>query len=157
MTTERRGLIGDLLVFVAAVLLLASLFLTWSHQVPQGLLKLAGASQALAGIPRDPTAWQVYSAADVVLALLAGGLFTVALIGTASARMVLFAAALLGLVFVIHAAGVPPTNGVAGVLPALHAPAGVEASAGGSGAGVSVAIVALGLALSGLGLSFTAD
>lgn len=156
MTSERRGLLADLLVLLAAVLLLASLFETWSHQLSGGVLRVAGASQALAGVPRDPTAWQVYSAADVVLALLAAGLLTVALIGSPPARMVLFGAALLGLVFVIHAAGVPPTNGVADVLAALHVPASVAGSPG-SGAGVSTAIVALGLALSGLGLSFTAD
>ncbi|MGI8902363.1 MAG: hypothetical protein ACR2IP_01565 [Solirubrobacteraceae bacterium] len=155
MSRERRGLIADVLVLLAALLLGASLFLTWSHQLPDPVLRVAGASQALAGVPRDPTAWQVYSAADVVLALLAAGLFTAALIGTPVARMGLFAAALVGLAFVIHAAGVPPTSGVADVLPVLHVPPSVAAA--GSGAGISVAIVALGLALSGLALSFTAD
>ena len=99
------------------------------------------------GFPRDPTGWQVYSVADVMLAALAIGLVYVSFLGTRTARAVVLVPAALGLAFVVHALSVPPTNGV---LVSTVAQAG-------SGAGEVVAIVGLVVAMAGLGLSFTAD
>ena len=156
MNKEQREVIGDWLIVLGALMLFVSLFLTWSHQLSGPLLAVSGASQALSGVPRDPTAWQVYSAVDVLLALLAAGLFGVALIGSRPARIAAAFATGLALVFVIHAAHSPPSNGVANVLPTLSIPAELR-PAPTPGAGVAVAIVALGLGLGGLLLSFTAD
>ena len=62
------------MVIVGSVGLAASLFLAWSHQFSRAFLAEWGSSAQLQGIPHDPTAWQVYSTADVVLAVLAAAL-----------------------------------------------------------------------------------
>jgi hypothetical protein len=127
-----REAVADWLMLLGALVLVLSLFLTWSHQHPLG-----------AGIARDPTGWQVYSIADVILGVLGGALVYVSFLGTRRARAVALVPALVGLAFVIHALGVPPTNGGSG--------------AAGSGAGEVVALIGLSVAILGLGLSFTAD
>jgi len=139
-------------MLLGAVVLFVSLFLTWSHQLPAAvLIRLAG-SPALQGVPRDPTAWQVYSVADVLLALLAAGLLAVALRGRSNrVRVAVLAGVALALAFVIHAASVPPTNGVLLVNP-VDVPQYLPRAAT-SGAGETVAIVALGLAAAGLLIS----
>ncbi len=49
--------------------LFGSLFLTWSHQFSAGVPGANGGHRPqLNGVPHDPTAWQVYSVADVLLA-----------------------------------------------------------------------------------------
>lgn len=126
---------ADWLMLVGAIVLVLSLFFTWSHQ------------RALAGMARDPTGWQVYSTADVLLALLAAALVYVSFLGTRRARALALVPVAVGLAFVIHALGVPPTNG------ALAA----GADQAGSGAGEIVALIGLGVAVTGLLLSFTAD
>ena len=136
MSRGLREAVADWLMLVGAVVLVVSLFLAWSHQHP-----VAGAA---AGIPRDPTGWQVYSAADVLLALLGAALVYVSFLGTRRARGIAVLPAAIGLAFVIHALGVPPTNG-----------AGLQRA--GSGAGEVVALIGLGCATLGLALSFTAD
>jgi hypothetical protein len=150
----REG-IADWLIVFGALLLLLSLFLTWSHQFTNTFVQEVGADQ-LRGIPRDPTAWQVYSIADVLLALLAGALVVAALVAGRGARISALVAALVGLVFTIHAANVAPTNGVNIATPnagVAHLVPGTATSGGGE----VVAIVALGIAIAGLALSFTAD
>lgn len=112
-------------------MLLVALFLPWSHQ------------RASPGFPHSPTAWQVYSIVDVLLAVLAGGLLAVALLGGRTARVVVLLGAALALAFTVHALGVPPSNGAIAGSPA-------------SGAGEPTAIVALAVAIAGLALSFTA-
>jgi hypothetical protein len=134
-----REAVADWLMLLGAIVLALSLFLAWSHQHPVG--------GAAAGIPRDPTGWQVYSVADVILAALAAALVYVSFLGTRRARAFALVLAAIGLAFVIHALGVPPTDG---------AFAAGSASAG-SGAGEVVALVGLGVAIGGLALSFTAD
>jgi hypothetical protein len=135
-----------------AIGLFVSLFLTWSHQLPRPVLDAVGASPVLRGVPADPTAWQVYSAVDVLLALLAASLVAVAVLGASRrVRVALLVAAGIGLAFAVHARSVPPTNGALIVNPAaapayLHDPAT-------PGTGETVAIIALGLAGAGLGLS----
>jgi hypothetical protein len=107
-------------------------------------------------VARDPTAWQVYSAADIVLALLAIGLLVSALFGTRGGRWVAAVAAGIALAFVIHALAVPPTDGANIFNPALSVPD--YASPGSTaGPGETVALIGLLLALTGLGMSFTAD
>jgi len=64
------------------------------------------------------------------------------------------AAVALALAFVIHAASVPPTNGVLLVNPA-DVPAYLPHAAR-SGAGETVALVALAFAATGLGVSLLA-
>ena len=152
---EIREGIADWLIVFGALLLLLSLFLTWSHQFTNTFVHEVGADQ-LRGIPRDPTAWQVYSITDVLLALLAGALVVAALVAGRGARISALVAAVLALVFTIHAANVAPTNGVNIAAP----DAGVThllPSTATSGGGEVVAIVALGIAIVGLALSFTAD
>ena len=89
-------------MLIGGPLLAVSEFMVWSHQFSAGFMVRYGTTPALAGIPRDPTAWQVYSVVDVLLAVLAAGLFAVALRGARPARI----AVLLGLVvaLAVHAA-----------------------------------------------------
>jgi hypothetical protein len=143
------------MIVFGALLLLLSLFLTWSHQFTSAFVREVGADQ-LRGIPRDPTAWQVYSIADVLLALLAGALVAAALVAGRGARISALVAAALALVFTIHAASVAPTNGVNIAVPDAGVAHLVPSSATSAG-GEVVAIVALGIAIAGLALSFTAD
>jgi hypothetical protein len=155
-TKENRERFADWLIVVGALALLGSLFLTWSHQFSPGFLSTFGSSQLLAGVPRDPTGWQVYSTADIVLALLAVGLVATALLGTRTWRFVVSAAALIALAFTLHALGAPPTNGANIFNPSLSVP---DYASPGSTAGIgeTVALIGLALALVGLLLSFTAD
>jgi hypothetical protein len=155
VSEARRESVADRLIVLSAGALFLSLFLTWSHQFSMAFITRAGAAVQLHGVAPSPTAWQVYSVADLLLALLAGALLWVALIGGRVARVIALLAALLGLAFTIHALAAPPTNGVNVADPALgtgYAPASPSA-----GGGEIVAIAALALAIAGLGLSFTAD
>ncbi len=138
---------------IAGLALLGSLFLPWSHQLSGSVLAQYGATAALEGVPRNPTAWQVYSAVDVILALLAAALLAGALRGGRPARLGLMAALVIAVAFTLHALSTPPTNGAtlfeAGVGYAPESPA--------AGPGETLALVALGLGLGGLALSLTAD
>lgn len=157
MSKETREALSDWFVVAGALLLLGSLFLTWSHQLSPSLLALFGSDGPLRGVPRDPTAWQVYSTGDVVLAVLAAWLLTVALIGSRAARLVALFASALGLAFVLHALSSPPTNGAANIFnPASRVPNYLPLSPG-AGVGETVALIALGLATAGLALSLTVD
>jgi hypothetical protein len=156
VTYARRERLADWLIVVGAVGLLVSLFLTWSHQFSPGFLAVWGASDQLRGVPHDPTAWQLYSSADVILALVALGLLAVALAGSRSARLVALLAAAIGLGFTLHALSSPPTNGANIFNPSLSVPNYVSSSPS-AGLGETIAISALGVALAGLALSFTAD
>ncbi len=139
-----------------AVILFASLFFTWSHQFSPAFLLAFGSSDVLQGVPHDPTAWQVYSVADVLLALLAVALVAVALFGDRRVRMVATAVSAIALGFTLHAVSAPPTSGANIFNPAFDVPhyASPGATAGG---GETIAIFALVLALAGLAVSFTAD
>ena len=151
MTRELREVIADWLILFGALGLLVSLFLPWSHQFSRAFLAEWARSGALRDVPENPTAWQVYSVADVILALVAGGLIAVAMIGGRAARLVVLAGGGIVLAFTVHALSVPPTNGANLSLPGLAANAPASAS------GEVVAIAALGTAIAGLLLSFTAD
>ena len=156
MSKDRREDIADWLIVAGSVALFGSLFLTWSHQFGKGFVTEFGASELLRGVPRDPSAWQVYSAMDVVLALLAAGLLAVALIGNRPARLIALAGAAVALAFSLHARSHPPTNGVNVYNPTLRVREYVHNPAV-AGPGETVAIAALAVAIAGLGLSFTAD
>ena len=151
-----RETISDWLMAIAGPLLLGSLFLTWSHQLSAPLRARYGATAALSGVPVDPTAWQVYSAADAFLAAVAVGLFVVALLGGRGRRVVLALGLAVALAFVVHALSVPPTNGAAVFDPSL-VPPGYTANTVTSGAGEVLALVALVLGAVGVALGFTAD
>ena len=151
-----RETVSDWLMAIAGPLLLGSLFLTWSHQLSAGIRTRFGATAALAGVPADPTAWQVYSGADVLLALVAGGLMAVALWGGRARRIALALALVVALAFVIHALSVPPTNGALLFDPTLTPP-GYAANAVSSGTGEVLALVALVLGGAGVALAFTVD
>src|ERR1700749_715718 len=73
-----RETVADWLMTVAALILLLSLFLPWSHQFSASFLAHHRGSAVLEGVPRDPDAWQVYSGAAVLLPRLAGGLLAFA-------------------------------------------------------------------------------
>jgi hypothetical protein len=148
--------VADWMMMVAALALLASLFLPWSHQLSGAVRAQYGASAALQGVPSDPTAWQVYSAVDVLLALLAGGLVAGALRGGRAARLGLMAALALAAAFTLHALSTPPTNGATLFDPTLNPP-GYTLNSPSAGTGETLALIALGLGLGGLALSFTAD
>ena len=145
--------IGRRLLLLGPLVLLGSLFLTWSHQLPPSLVSAAGAG-AFTGVPRDPTAWQVYSAVDVLLALLAGALVAAGLGGGRRARLWVGVAAVIALAFVIHAVSVPPTDGALAVDSARPA-AGYIPDGAGAGVGETVAIVGLLASLSGLVITAT--
>jgi hypothetical protein len=141
-------------MMAAAVLLLISLFLVWTHQLSAAVVNKYGATGTFDGIPRNPNAWQVYTSADVLLALLSVGLMLAAFRGGRTFRMVLTAAVAIALAFVVHALGTPPTNGASVFDPATRSYVATGAHAG---IGVTVALVALGAAAAGLLLSLTAD
>jgi hypothetical protein len=149
-----RETVADWLMTVAALILLLSLFLAWSHQFSAAFLAQHRGSAFLQGVPRDPDAWQVYSVADVLLALLAGGLLAVALWGGRARRLALAIALVVAFVFTIHAMSVPPTNGAVLFDPATSRYVATGAT---SGAGETVAFVALLLGAAGVGLSYSVD
>jgi hypothetical protein len=145
------------LTVLGAVGLFASLFLSWSHQLPASVLAVAGSSPALRGVPHDPTAWQVYSIVDVLLALLAGALLAVALAGRSRrARVVVLIGGAIAFAFVVHALSVPPTNGVLVLNPVASSPQYVQVAAT-SASGEVVALVALIVSGVGLVLSLATD
>jgi hypothetical protein len=150
-----RETIADWLMLIGALVLFGSLFLTWSHQFSPAFYAEWGGSSALAGVPRDPTAWQVYSVVDVLLALAAGALLAVALRGGRTAHWLTLLALFVALAFVLHAAGDPPTSGADLLGAATHAP-GYTPNMPRAGTGETVAIGALGLGIAGLLLSLTA-
>jgi len=156
VTRGQRKALATWLSAIGAVVLLVSLFLPWTHQLPPRLLALAGVADALRGVPSDPTAWQVYSSVDALLAFLAAAVFVVALAGGRPARIAALLATALALAFVVHAAVVPPTNGLDNVLPALQTESELRRAVS-SGPGAIVAIAALLAAIIGLELSLTAD
>ncbi len=152
----RRETLGDWLTIVGAIALLASLFLSWSHQFSPAFLAQWGSSDLLRGVARDPSAWQLYSVADVLLAVLAASLVGVALVGKRAVHLVAMLAAAVALAFTAHALSVPPTNGANLFDPALNPPAYV-ASSPAAGTGETVAIAGIGVALVGLLLSFSGE
>jgi hypothetical protein len=151
-----RETIADWLMLIGALVLLGSLFLTWSHQFSPAFYSEWGGSSALVGVPRDPTAWQVYSVADVLLALGAGALLAVALLGGRTARWLTLLAFAVAPVFVLHAVSHPPTD-AANLLGAASQTPGYSPNMPRAGTGETVAIAALGLGIGGLLLSLTAD
>jgi hypothetical protein len=134
------------------VLLFVSLFLTWSHQFSTPFFQQFAESALLRDIPRDPTAWQVYSSADVLLALLAVALVPIGLVGGRRAMLGGLVGALLALAFTLRALSSPPTNGANIFNPALNVPQLVSSGAT-AGPGETLAIVGLLVAIVGLGLS----
>ncbi len=156
MNNDRRELVADWLIILGAAGLFGSLFLAWSHQFSAAFLARWGSSDQLHGVPHDPTAWQVYSSADVLLALLAAALVGVALKGGRRVRAGAGVAAAIALAFTIGALSAPPTNGANIFDPSLSVPNYVP-NAPTSGIGATVAVAAIAVALLGLLLSFTAD
>jgi hypothetical protein len=138
----------------AAVLLLVSLFLVWSHQLSPAIVRRYGATGTFDGVPRTPDAWQLYTAADVLLVLVAAALVVAATWGDRTLRKVLVAAVAVAIAFVAHAIAVPPTNGANVFDPRTGAYVATGAS---SGAGETLALAALALAAAALLLSLTTD
>src|SRR5205807_7901619 len=102
--SARGEALADSLMLIGAAGVFASLFLTWSHQVPASVWATPSGSPALRGVPRDPTAWQVYSIADVLLALLAAALLAVAVVGgSRRGRAAVLVAVGVALAFTVHA------------------------------------------------------
>jgi hypothetical protein len=153
---HRGGAAADWLVAIGAIGLLASLFLSWSHQFSPQLLALPDARVALRGVPPNPTAWQVYTIADALLAMLAAALAVAALAGPRRYRLGLVPVTGLALAFVVHALSTPPTNGVRLLNPAAAVPAYLPLVAT-AGVGETVAIASLGVAVAGLALSLIVD
>lgn len=150
----KREAIADWLMLLGAPLLFLALFLTWSHQFSRSFLVRYGASAALQGVPHDPTAWQVYSVVDVLLAVLAAGLLIVALRGSRPGRVAVLLGLAIALAFTIHALSVPPTNGA----DIFQASTGrYAANSPASGPGETLALVGIVLGLVGVLISFTAD
>jgi hypothetical protein len=154
--SRRAGLLADWLIAIGAVGLFASLFLTWSHQFSARLLALPGARVGLRGVPADPTAWQVYTVLDVLLALLAAALAMAALAGGRRLRLWLVPFVAVALAFVVHALSSPPTNGVRLVNPAAVVPQYLPISPA-AGVGETVALIALVVALVGIVLSLASE
>jgi hypothetical protein len=156
MSKESRELAGDWLIVVGAVGLFVSLFLTWSHQFSPAFLAEWGASAQLSGVPHDPTAWQVYSVADVLLALVALALVVAALLGGRRVRAAVGAAAAVAVAFTLHALARPPSAGANIFDPSLSVPNYFPNSPA-AGVGETLALLGLGLALGGLLLSFSSE
>jgi hypothetical protein len=149
-----RETVADWTMTAAAVLLLISLFLVWSHQLSAAVVLRYAGTGTFDGVPRNPDAWQVYTTADVLLALLSVGLLVAALRGGRTIRLVLTGAIAIALAFVVHALGTPPTDGANVFDPATGSYVATGARAG---IGVTVALIALAAAAAALLLSFTAD
>jgi hypothetical protein len=156
VTPGQREQVADWLILVGAAALFASLFLTWSHQFSPAFLARWGSSSQLSGVPHDPTAWQAYSAADVMLALVALALVIVALVGSRAVRLGTLVVCGLAVAFTLRALDTPPTTGANIFDPSLSV-ARYFPNAPGAGVGETVALIALALAMTGLVLSFTAD
>jgi hypothetical protein len=140
--------VADWAVLLGAVLLFTSLFATWSHQLRRP--DVVASSPALQGAPRDPTAWQVYSIADVLLALLALALLIVALaVRSRPGRIGVLVAGALAFAFIAHALSTPPTNGVLVLDPVASSPQYLHPAAT-AGPGETLALVALALAGAGI-------
>lgn len=154
MSKGLRETIADWLMALAATVLLVSLFLTWSHQYSAAFAARYG--PAVQGVPRDPTAWQVYSIADVFLALVAAALLGLALWGGRARRLIVAVALGVALAFTVHAASVPPTNGAV-VFDSASSPPGYVPNGATSGTGETVALVALVLGVAGVALSFSVE
>jgi hypothetical protein len=144
-----RQLVADWLQVIGGLALLASLFLAWSHQYPAAVLAAPGMRAALAGVPQDATAWEVYSAADVLIALVAVALVLSGVVGIGRARTALVVVVALALGFTIHAASVAPTSGVDVIVPGQSHFVRELAR---SGPGETVAILALVGAMVGVAL-----
>jgi hypothetical protein len=156
VTAAQRERVADLLILAGAVALFASLFFTWSHQFSPAFLARWGSSSQLSGVPHDPTAWQVYSVADVLLALLAVALIIVALLGGRAVRLGTLVMCGIAVAFTLRALGTPPTSGANIFDPSLAVPRYFPNSPA-AGVGETVALVALALAMAGLVVSFPAD
>lgn len=156
MSKDNRELVGDWLIVVGAVGLFLSLFLTWSHQFSSAFLAQWGSSDQLRGIPHDPTAWQVYSAADVLLALVALGLVVTALVGGRRIRAAAAVASAIALAFTLHALAHPPSQGANIFDPALSVP-NYFPNAPAAGVGETLAILGLVIALVGLAVSYAGE
>jgi hypothetical protein len=154
VSKKAREAIADWMMLLSGPILFGSLFLTWSHQFSRSFLAQYGDSAALHSVPHDPTAWQLYSAADVLLALLAFALVGAALRGTRNARLALVIPVGVALAFTIHALSAPPTNGADIFNPALGR---YVADSPTSGGGEITALLALLIGSVGVLLSFTAD
>lgn len=148
-----RGRVGNLLILAGAAGLLASLFLTWSHQFSPALLSQLAGSPLLRDVPHDPDAWQVYSVVDVALAALASALVLVAALGGWRARLGVLAASAPALAFTLHALAVPPTNGAD--ISGVAAGARNVPNSPGAGVGETVALAALAVAITGLAVSLS--
>lgn len=156
MSAPRRERAGDWLIVTGAVALFGSLFFSWSHQFSRSFLEQWGTSAQLQGIPHDPTAWQVYSAVDVLLALLAVALIVTALVGGRWVRIGVIALCGIAVAFTLRALSVPPTDGTNIFDPSTPTAAYVP-NAPTAGLGETIALIGLGLALAGLVVSITAD
>jgi hypothetical protein len=156
VSKSTRESVADWLMVIGAIALFGSLFLAWSHQFSAAFLAQFGASNALADVPHDPTAWQLYSVADGLLALLAVGVLAVALRGRRSGRWVVLLGLVIALGFTLHALSDPPTRGANLFDPRLSAP-NYAANSPTAGFGETEAITGLVLAVAGVGLSFTVD
>jgi hypothetical protein len=156
VSSRRTDATAGWLIAIGAIGLFASLFLTWSHQFSPQLLALPGARVGLRGVPPDPTAWQVFTIADVLLAGLAGALLVAALAGPRRYRLGLVPVIGFALAFVVHAVSTAPTNGARLLNPGAVVPAYLPLAAT-AGVGETVALVSLGLAAGGIGLSLIAD
>lgn len=150
----RPQLFADWLIALGALGLLVSLFLPWSHQFTPALRSALGGQTAIGGVPSDPTGWQVYSIADVLLALLAAAIGWAALAGSKRARLGLLPFIAVAVAFTLHALSRPPTNGV--LLRGTGATGYVHVLAT-SGLGEIVGIAAAGTAIAGVFVSAFLD
>ena len=131
---------------LGGLLLVASLLLSWSHQVHPSLRARVPAA-ALFGVPADPTAFQVYAITGELLVLLGLVVAAAGLWGQRRERALTLGLVVLAVAFTLHALAVPPTDGVLlaagpGRYLAVHA---------GAGPGETLALV--GLAVAGAGLA----
>ena len=156
LSKQTRERVADWLIVAGALALLGSLFLTWSHQFSPSFLNTFGSSELLDGVPRNPTAWQVYSTMDIVLTLLALAMAASAVFGARPWRVGVMFAALVGLAFTLHAISAPPTDGANIFNQSLSVPA-YQPPGSTPGVGETAALIGLVVAIVGLLLSFTAD
>ena len=156
VSKDDGNVVADWLVLISAFVLTVSLFLPWSS-LSSTYVSVADRLHTLQGVATEPDAWQVYSAADVLLFVLAVVLVYMALAGPRAGRVVALVATLLALAFTIHAESRPPTNGAPSAFRPGQDVGSTVAPDPSSGAGEAAAIIALLVAVGGLGLSLVTD
>jgi hypothetical protein len=153
--TREVARVGRLVASVPALILFASLFLTWGGNGRANFLVVFGALDRIGGsfkTPPSENAWQAYWVVALALAVLAALIVVAVFVDRPRVELLAVFTAVLGLGFAIDQIADPPQTALA--LPTTFvrsAPAGFphELFGGAPGVGETLATVALVVAIGG--------